>query len=202
MRNFPDDMDGARTPPAADLGASYGTVAVAMHWLLAVLIVCSFLIGLTMVDLPLTPQRLRLFNWHKWLGVCVLVLSALRLAWRAAGHAPPPLPAHTPAWQRHAYRGTHLVFYALFFVVPLLGWATTSALGVPVVWFGVLPLPDFVPRDKPFGEEVLAPLHEAASYLLAAIVVVHVTAAFKHQFVDRDHLLARMWPWWPTRTVA
>ncbi len=195
-------MDDARTAPAADLVASYGTVAVAMHWLLAAGIVVTFLIGVSMVDLPLTPQRLRLFNWHKWLGIAVLALSAARLVWRAAGHPPPPLPAHTPRWQQQAYRGTHLVFYALFFVVPLLGWATTSALGVPVVWLGWLPLPDFVPRNKPFGEEVLAPLHQASSYLLAAIVVVHVAAAFKHQFVDRDHLMARMWPWWPTRSRA
>nr|HET7860458.1 cytochrome b/b6 domain-containing protein [Caldimonas sp.] len=160
-------MDDAAPVPA--LSDSYGNVAVAMHWLLAVGIVCTFLIGLTMVDLPLSPQRLRLYNWHKWLGICVLALSAARLVWRAAGHPPPPLPAHTPQWQQQAYRATHLVFYALFFLVPLLGWATTSALGVPVVLFGVLPLPDFVPRDKPLGEDVLAPLHEVASYLLAAI---------------------------------
>jgi cytochrome b561 len=65
---------------------------------------------------------------------------------------------------------------------------------VPVVWLGIVPLPDFVPRDKAFGEDVLKPLHAAASYLLAAVVVVHVAAALKHEFVDRDHLLARMWP--------
>ena len=195
-------MDDARTVPACDLAAAYGTVAIAIHWLLAVAIVATFLIGLSMVDMPLSPQRLRLYNWHKWLGIAILALSAARLLWRASGHPPPPLPAHTPAWQQQAYRGTHLVFYALFFVVPLLGWATTSALGVPVVWLGWLPLPDFVPRNKPFGEEVLAPLHQAASYLLAAIVVLHVAAAFKHQFVDRDRLLARMWPWWPTQRSA
>jgi len=130
----------------------------------------------------------------------VLALSAARLAWRAAGHRPPPLPAHTPPWQRHAYRATHFAFYALFFIVPLLGWAYTSAVGLPVVLFGALPLPDFVPRDKPFGEEVLKPLHALASYLLAAVVALHVAAAMKHQFVDRDHLLARMLPWWPTRS--
>lgn len=193
-------MDDARTVPAADVAAAYGGVAVVLHWLLAVLIVVAFFIGLSMVDLPLSPLRLRLYNWHKWLGVAVLALSAARLVWRAAGHRPPPLPAHTPRWQQQAYRGTHLVFYALFFAVPLLGWAYTSADGVPVVLFGVLPLPDFVPRDKPFGDAVLKPLHEVTSYLLAAIVVVHVAAAMKHQFVDGDHLLGRMWPWWPTRS--
>ena len=193
-------MDDARTVPFADVGAGYDNVAVVLHWLLAALIVVAFLIGLSMIDLPLSPQRLRLYNWHKWLGIAVLALSAARLLWRAAGHAPPPLPPHTPAWQQQAYRGTHVVFYALFFVVPLLGWAYTSAVGVSVVWLGVLPLPDFVPRDKPLGEEVLKPLHEVSSYLLAAIVVVHVAAAIKHQFVDRDRLMARMWPWWPTRS--
>ena len=193
-------MDDARTVPIGDAAVDYGGVAVVLHWLLAVLIVAAFFIGLSMVDLPLSPQRLRLYNWHKWLGIAVLALSAARLLWRAAGHPPPALPSHTPLWQQQAYRGTHLVFYALFFLVPLLGWAYTSAVGLPVVWFGVLPLPDFVPRDKPFGEEVLKPLHEVTSYLLAAIVVVHVAAAVKHQFVDRDHLMARMWPWWPTRS--
>ncbi|HEY2559305.1 MAG TPA: cytochrome b [Caldimonas sp.] len=193
-------MDDARTAPVADAGAAYGSVAVVLHWLLAALIVAAFFIGLSMVDLPLSPRRLRLYNWHKWIGIGVLMLSAARLLWRATGHAPPPLPAHTPPWQQQAYRGTHLVFYALFFAVPLLGWAYTSAVGVPVVWLGWLPLPDFVPRDKPFGEEVLQPLHQVASYLLAAIVVVHIAAALKHHFVDRDHLLVRMWPWWPSRS--
>jgi cytochrome b561 len=193
-------MDDARTAPVADAGAAYGSVAVVLHWLLAALIVAAFFIGLSMVDLPLSPRRLRLYNWHKWIGIGVLMLSAARLLWRATGHAPPPLPAHTPPWQQQAYRGTHLVFYALFFAVPLLGWAYTSAVGVPVVWLGWLPLPDFVPRDKPFGEEVLQPLHQVASYLLAAIVVVHSAAALKHHFVDRDHLLVRMWPWWPSRS--
>ena len=191
-------MDEARTVSAAEVAGAYDGVAIALHWLLAVLIAVAFFVGLSMIDLSFSPRRLRLYNWHKWLGVAVLLLSAARIVWRAAGHPPPPLPAHTPAWQQQAYRGAHLVFYALFFLVPLLGWAYTSAVGVPVVWLGVVPLPDFVPRDKPLGEEVLKPLHAAASYLLAAIVVVHVAAALKHQLVDRDRLLARMWPWWPS----
>jgi cytochrome b561 len=164
--------------------------------------VVAFFVGLSMVDLSFSPRRFRLFNWHKWLGIGALILSAARLLWRASGHPPPPLPGGTPAWQRSAYRATHLVFYALFFVVPLLGWAYTSAVGVPVVFLGVLPLPDFVPRDKALGDEIFKPLHEATSWLLAAIVVVHVAAAFKHHFVERDGLLARMWPWWPSRRRA
>ena len=188
--------------PPGSTGAGFGTVAIVLHWLLAALIVAAFFIGLSMVGLPFSPRRLRLFNWHKWIGVGALVLSVARLVWRAAGHPAPPLPRGTPAWQQTGYRATHLVFYALFFAVPLLGWAYSSAVGVPVVFLGVLPLPDFVPRDKALADAVLKPLHELSSYLLAAIVVVHVAAAFEHQFVRRDRLLARMWPWWPTRRGA
>jgi cytochrome b561 len=195
-------MDEASTGSEAAAVESYGAVAVALHWILAALIVVAFCIGLSMTDLALSPRRLRLYNWHKWLGVAVLLLSAARLLWRAAGHPPPPLPARTPAWQRQAYRAAHVAFYALFFVVPLLGWAYTSAVGVPVVWFGVVPLPDFVARDKLLGEELLKPLHAAASYLLAALVAVHVGAALKHEYVDRDRLLVRMWPWWPSERRA
>ncbi len=193
-------MDASTTPPAAAEG--YGLVAIVLHWLLAVLIVVAFLVGLSMVALPFSPQRVRLFNWHKWLGIAALVLSAARLLWRAGGHRPPPAPAGMPAWQRSALRATHAVFYGLFFIVPLLGWAYTSAVGVPVVFLGVLPLPDFVPRDKALGDEVFKPLHEAASWLLAAVVALHVAAAFKHHFIERDGLLVRMWPWWPSRRRA
>lgn len=182
-----------------DAPATYDTVSISVHWLLAVLIGVTFFVGLYMADLAFSPTRLRLYNWHKWIGMAVLALSAARLVWRVSGHRPPPLPVGTPAWQLAAYRGTHLVFYLLFFAVPLLGWFYTSAVGVPVVWLGLLPLPDLVPLNKPFGEEVLKPLHSVAAYALAGIVVLHIAAALKHQFIDRDHLLARMWPSRPNR---
>jgi cytochrome b561 len=195
-------MDDATTPNPVNAPRAYGEVAIVLHWLLAVLIVAAFFLGLSMVDLPFSPRRFRFFNWHKWLGVAVLALSAARLLWRAAGHPPPAAPAGMPAWQLTAFRATHVVFYALFFAVPLLGWAYTSAVGVPVVFLGWLPLPDFVPRDKALGDEVLKPLHQITSYVLAAVVVVHVAAAFKHHFIARDRLLVRMWPWWPSRRGA
>jgi len=178
----------------------YDPVAVSLHWILALLIVTSFFVGLYMVDLHFSPLRFRLFNWHKWAGMAVLALSAARLAWRAAGHPAPALPPGIPTWQLAAYRATHLAFYGLFFVVPLLGWLYTSAVGVPVVWFGWLPLPDLVAVDKPLGDGVFKPLHSATAYVLAALVVVHVAAALKHQLVDRDRLMARMWPVWPSRS--
>ena len=175
----------------------YGGVAIAFHWLLALAIIASLGVGLYMTGLPFSPARLKLYNWHKWAGITILALSAARLLWRLA-HRPPALPLSIeqamPAWQRSAHHGTHLALYLLFFAVPLLGWAYSSAAGFPVVWFGVLPLPDFVPVDKEFADIVLKPLHKASAYLLAAFVVLHIGAALKHQLIDRDGLLARMWP--------
>ncbi|MES2099887.1 MAG: cytochrome b [Pseudomonadota bacterium] len=175
----------------------YGSIAIALHWLLALAIVGSFSVGLYMHDLPFSPQRLKLFNWHKWAGITILALSAARLLWRLA-HRPPALPAAVlatmPAWQRRAHHATHALLYLLFFAVPLSGWAYSSAAGFPIVWFGVLPLPDWVPVNKELADAVLKPLHQTFAFALAALVVLHVAATLKHQFVDRDGLFWRMWP--------
>ena len=96
-----------------------------------------------------------------------------------------------PGWQRSAFHGTHHLMYLLFFAVPLTGWAYSSAAGFPIVWFGVLPLPDFMPVDKALAESI-KPLHELSAFGLAGLVVLHVAAALKHQFIDRDRLLGRM----------
>ena len=174
----------------------YTRTAMALHWLLAAALLGSFSVGLYMADLPFSPQRLKLYNWHKWAGVTILALSALRLAWRLTHRPPPELPA--PAWQLHAARLTHGALYGLFFAVPLVGWAYSSAAGFPVVWFGVLPLPDFVGPDKALAEAI-KPWHGWLAWALAALVVLHVAAALKHHFIDRDGLLRRMLPT-PTRS--
>ena len=126
--------------------------------------------------------------------VAILLLSAVRLLWRL-GHPPPGLPgfvrAAMPRWQRAGRTASHRLMYLLFFAVPLLGWAQSSALGVPVVWFGVLPLPDFVPKDHDLGE-LLESVHAWLAYGLAALVLAHVAGALKHQFIDHDGLLSRM----------
>ncbi len=169
----------------------YTLTAIALHWLLALAIVATFAVGLTMTSLPFSPARLRLFNWHKWAGVSILALSALRLLWRLWHQPPADLPM--PAWQRRSAQATHGLLYALFFSVPLAGWAYSSAAGFPVVVFGVLPLPDWVPVNRELAD-TLKLLHHWLAYTLAALVVLHVAAALKHHFIDRDGLLARMRP--------
>lgn len=180
----------------ASTSTRYGATAIALHWLLALALVGLFVLGLYMTGLPFSPQRLKLYNWHKWVGMVVLTLSFIRLFWRLT-HRAPALPtavaAAMPAWQHWVHHGTHYALYALFFAVPLLGWAYSSAAGFPIVVFGVLPLPDFVAADKALAE-VIKPWHGYAAYAMAALVALHVAAALKHQFIDGDGLMSRMLP--------
>ena len=170
----------------------YTSPAMAFHWLLALLITGSFAFGLYMVELPFSPARLKQYNWHKWAGITILTLSALRLLWRL-GHRPPPLDGGIPAWQVRASGTAHGLLYVLFFAAPLAGWAYSSAAGFPIVYLGLLPLPDWVPRDAELALQ-LKLLHRVLTYSLAGLVVMHVLAALKHHFFDKDGLLDRMNP--------
>ena len=92
-----------------------------------------------------------------------------------------------------ARSATHYGLYALFFIVPLVGWAYSSAAGFPIVVFGVLPLPDFVPADKALAE-LIKPWHEISAFTMMGLVLLHVAAAIKHQWINKDRLIQRMWP--------
>lgn len=183
-------------PATADSPRRYTRTAMLLHWVLGLALIGLFGMGIYMADLPFSPQRLKLYNWHKWAGVSLLVLSALRLAWRAT-HRPPRLPAALikamPTWQKVAHQGTHHLLYVLFLAVPLIGWAYSSAAGFPIVFLGLWQLPDFVPVSKDLAEAI-KPWHQYSAFAMAALVVAHVAAALKHQFIDRDGLLARMLP--------
>ncbi|CAN5312745.1 cytochrome b [soil metagenome] len=174
----------------------YNGVSIALHWVLALALAGVFFVGLYMADLPFSPLRLKLYNWHKWAGIVILALSLVRLLWRLT-HRPPALSRQIemamPAWQMRAYHATHGLLYALFFAVPLIGWAYSSAAGFSIVLFGVLPLPDFVPADKALAA-LIKPWHALSAFTLAALVVLHILAALKHHWVDRDGLLQRMLP--------
>lgn len=183
-------------PDHAAQPTRYSMVAIVLHWLLALMILAMFAVGLYMTDLPFSPQRLTLYNWHKWAGVTFLTLTLLRLVWRMT-HRPPALPVAVtrtmPGWQHRAYHATHHLMYLLFFAVPLVGWAYSSAAGFPIVWFGQMPLPDLLPVNKELAE-LIKPLHKYLALALMALAGLHIAAASKHQLVDRDGLLVRMLP--------
>lgn len=171
----------------------YTATAVALHWLMAVLILGTFGVGLYMHGLHLSPFKIKIYSWHKWAGVTIFLLLLARMLWRA-GHRPPTLPLSMPAWQRHAAHVGHGLLYLLMIAVPLSGWLMSSAKGFQTVYFGVLPIPDLLAKNKELGEQLEA-VHEWLNYTMLALVAGHVAAAVKHHLIDHDDVLIRMAPW-------
>lgn len=170
----------------------YSPISMGFHWLVAVAIFAGFGLGLYMVDLRFSPAKLQYYNWHKWIGVTVFWLAALRLAWRW-WRPPPPPPAGQPRWQTAAAHLAHVAMYALMFLIPVSGWLFSSSTGFTTVYLGVLPLPDLIEKNAEI-KDTLKAVHWYLSMALAALLALHVLAALKHQWVDRDGTLARMLP--------
>ena len=170
----------------------YTRTSIALHWLIALLIFSLFPLGIYMADLPFSPGRLKLYSYHKWLGVTVFLLALARLAWRWTHPAPPP-PAGLPAWQRIASVAAHHLLYVLILAVPISGWLMSSAKGFQTVYLGIIPLPDLLTKDKATGDALLL-VHQILNFTLGALVITHLTAALKHYFIDRDEVLGRMIP--------
>jgi len=147
-------------------------------------------LGFYMQGLPLSPQKLQLYSWHKWTGVTVFMLALLRLAWRIT-HRPPPLPAHMGRPAIALAHTGHGLLYALMLAIPVSGWLMSSAMGFQTVWFGFLPLPDLLERDREVAK-TLTQVHVWLNWTLIVTVTGHVLAAAKHQFWSRDGLLSRM----------
>ena len=170
----------------------YTRTAITLHWLIALLIFSAFPLGIYMADLPFSPGRLKLYSYHKWIGVTVFLLALARLAWRWRHPAPPP-PAGMPAWQRIASVAAHHLLYVLILAVPVSGWLMSSAKGFQTVYLGIIPLPDLLTKDKALGDALLL-VHQILNFTLGALVITHLTAALKHYFIDRDEVLGRMIP--------
>lgn len=170
----------------------YTRTAVALHWLIALLIFTAFPLGVYMHDLPLSPDKLRLYSWHKWIGVTIFLLALLRISWRST-HRPPPLPAAMPPWEKFAAQAVHYLLYVLILAIPLSGWLMSSAKGVQTVWFGVLPLPNLVSKNKELGDSLLK-VHESLNFTMLGLVLAHVGGALKHHFIEHDDTLVRMLP--------
>ena len=180
--------------PARNTPGRYGSVAQTLHWLVVALLVIQFTLGKIAENLPLGPDKLGTLARHKSVGITILTLAVLRLAWRSF-NPPPPLPP-MPRWQALAAHVSHTALYALLFAMPLTGWMMSSASNYPVSWFGLIQLPDLVAPDADL-KQMLRDTHGLLSNVLATLVGVHLLAALKHQFHDRDGLMFRMLPWRP-----
>lgn len=171
----------------------YTRTAIALHWLIALLIIAAFFLGLTMVDIPgFTPTKLKYFSWHKWLGVTVLGLAAIRLLWRLR-NAPPPALTSIPHWQQLTAEGVHHLLYLLMFAVPVSGYLYSYAAGVPVVYLGLFQMPAII-GPNPELKPLLKTVHYVLTMSMAGVVVAHALAALKHHFFERDDTLKRMLP--------
>jgi cytochrome b561 len=176
--------------PGAEPG--YHPVAKTLHWTVALLVLGMLAVGLWMTGLPLGLLKLQVYAWHKWIGLIVLLLTVLRLLWRWRS-PPPPLPSTVARWELGLAPLVHWTLLALLVAMPVSGWLMSSAAGVAVVWFGVLPLPDLVPRDQQLFA-ALRTTHYILSRALMVMIVLHVAAVLRHDVLRRDGIFRRMSP--------
>ena len=144
----------------------YNPTSMALHWLMAALLCGSFWLGLSMVDLPFSPQKLNYFAWHKWLGCTIFGLAILRLVWRLYRPAPAQ-ETNIATWQKTAARWGHIALYGLMFAMPVSGWLMSSAKGVTTTLYGLWALPNLLSRDRALGAQ-LESLHQFVAYAMLA----------------------------------
>jgi cytochrome b561 len=180
-------IDGAI---GGDGATRYTRVAIALHWTIALLIIANLVIGL------LHESLLRgTIGLHKAIGLLVLALSVVRLAWRLT-HRPPPLPATVKGWEKGLAHATHWTLYLLMILLPLSGWVFTSASlkRNPLSFFGLFDIPFLPIAPDKMTHDVVAERHEQLAWIMIALILLHICAALKHRLIDRDRTVDRMWP--------
>jgi cytochrome b561 len=170
----------------------YTPTAQALHWLIALLIVVQFVLARMAAPLTLGAHKLALLAEHKSFGMTVLMLALIRFAWRLK-NLPPSLPTKMRRAERFLARFTHVSFYVLLIAMPLSGWLMSSAKNYSVSWFGAFSWPNLIePSETAFN--FLRTLHHLLSDALFAVAALHILAALKHHFWNKDDVLARMLP--------
>ncbi len=186
----PMDRSTGHAIPLRNTPERYGIVAQTLHWLIAALVTVQFVFGVKAASLPLSLERLILLARHKSLGLTLFALVILRLAWRMYS-SPPPQPSQAPF--RTAARLSHGLLYALLLAMPVVGWLLSSASNLTVSWFGLFSLPNLVAPNRRLAHWMLL-THQTMAWLLLAVIVLHVGAAFWHHFILKDDVLTRMLP--------
>jgi len=170
----------------------YGVVAMTLHWAVAALAIGLLCLGLYMADQDPSPAVFRLYFWHKSFGVVVLALVCARLAWKLSNIRPLPLPAHKP-WEKKLAKAAHFLLYLCLFIMPLTGWAMSSAKNFQVSVFGWFSLPNIYPESKE-AASFFVTVHIVTSRILIGLILLHVAGALKHHVIDKDGTLRRMVP--------
>ncbi len=179
---------------AATPGACYSGGAMILHWLIATLIALNIFAGWYSTTLE-GPARFFVLGNHKSFGIIILLLTVARILWRLS-HPAPPLPDTLKAWEAALAKVTHFLFYVLMLAVPMAGWAYSSSFlkGAPVSIFGLVNFPGLPFSGDKATTGLFAEVHETLAFTMLALMALHVLAALKHTFVDRDGTLRRMVP--------
>ena len=172
----------------------YSNATVTFHWITVALVLTQAYLGFTFALSDEGPARDAVFVWHKTLGMIILLLTLTRVAYRLK-NPPPPFPPELPAWERFAAVWNHRLFYTLLIAMPIVGfiavWGLASGPTPPIAGGIQIPVIPGISRDT---GELAGEVHEIAAFLLVALILVHIAAALKHQFVDRWRGSARMPP--------
>ena len=171
----------------------YTRTAVALHWLVAILVLVMIGLGFWMGDIPRgTPDRTFYFNLHKSIGLTIAMVVLFRLWWRMK-HPPPPLPASMPQWQMQASRISHALLYLCLVMMPLSGFSASQFTKYGVTYFGLFKIPPLGWESKDIYE-FLQGIHGVTATVLCIVLIIHVLAALKHLLINRDGVFQRMLP--------
>ena len=171
----------------------YSNGAIVLHWVIALLIGLNFVGAWESEDLH-GAEKAYAMAGHKAFGITILVLTLLRIVWRI-GHTPPPLSPHLKTWEAALAKATHSLFYLLMLGVPLAGWAMHSLAsgGQSLTWFQQFDIPGLPFAQNKSAAGIMHAVHEALANVMLALIGLHVAGALKHQIIDRDGELRRMW---------
>lgn len=170
--------------------ARFGLIAIIIHWVMAILLIALLALGLYMVGLPISLEKLKFYGWHKEYGMIALALVIIRIGWRLTNLTP---QLSLPVLEKFAARTVHWAFYGFMFAMPITGWLITSAAGLPVSLFGVVVLPNLISPNEDLLQ-LFEEIHKWLGYGLIVTIVLHVSAALKHHFINKDDILRRMLP--------
>ena len=170
----------------------YSNVARLLHWLVAASVVVQIPTGIAMTSEPLAAWADPLYVAHKGLGVILLVLIVARIVWRLT-HRPPAFPAFMPALEQRIANATHVALYAVLVIMVVSGYVRTIGDGFPIELLDALGIPPLIPENPGVASAMLV-VHQFGVIVLVGLVAVHVSAALRHELVDDDPVLSRMWP--------
>ena len=171
-------------------GRPYTLPARLLHWLTAGLLAVSFSLGLSMTRFIGDDLKIRVYSWHEWAGVTIFMVTIGRLGWRL-GHRPPPLDLQ---WAERVGAGVvYVAMYVVLIAQPIVGWLMSTAFGFPVVYLGLVPLPQIVEADRDLAGR-LQQIHFTLAMALVALFAAHIAGVLYHHLIRQDGVLGRMLP--------